>query len=70
MRTQLEKAREPRVEEMLHIEDTCWALIGLLSNLGIESAWRKPPPNWDMESPHSREIVSMWYQLYMERHGT
>lgn len=59
------------VEDMLYIEDTCWEFLTLLWRLEILKYNSSIDGDFDDDRyAHQRELVSMWYQLYMERKGS
>lgn len=69
--SQLQKASAGHlsVERMLDIEQSCHNLLGLLWKLNV----LKPlgyDEDWFDGYDHYKPLVSMWYQLYMEMHGT
>jgi hypothetical protein len=67
MKTALQKSSEgyTTVEEMLDIEDSCWALITLLWKLDVLKYDSSIGGDIDLERyGHQKELVEMWRDLY------
>ena len=74
LKTALQKSSEGyrAVEYEMDIERSSWYLITLLWRLDIIS-YDTSDIDDDFDSHryfHQKELVSMWYQLYMERKGS
>jgi hypothetical protein len=74
MKTELQKSSQgyKAVEGVMDIEDSCWSLITLLWKLDV-IRYDTSTIIDDFDSHrygHQKWLVEMWYQLYMELHGT